>query len=65
VVDEETEKLYECVVMTDSRNGTLRYIGRGWFEYITSKKVLVGSTLLFNYTIESRRLYVTPVVFFD
>jgi hypothetical protein len=65
LVDEETEKSYECVVMTDSRDATLKYIGRGWFEYIASKEFFVGSILLFNYTIESRRLYVTPVVFFD
>ena len=64
LVDEETKESYECVVMTDPRNKTSRYIGRGWFEYISSKKFLVGPSLIFNYTIESRRLYVTPIVFF-
>jgi hypothetical protein len=55
------ERLFECAIMTDPRNESLRYIGDGWFEYITSKKFAVGSSLMFIYTIESRMLHVEPV----
>jgi len=61
LIDEETERLYGCVVMTDPSNETLRYIDDGWFEYISTKKFSVGSSLIFVYTIESRILYVAPI----
>ncbi|RHN45225.1 putative transcription factor B3-Domain family [Medicago truncatula] len=61
LVDEETETLYECAIVTDPRDENLRYIGDGWFEYIASKKFAVGSSLIFIYTIESRMLYVTLI----
>jgi len=61
LVDEETERLYECAIMTDPSNPTLRYIGDGWLECISTNKNSVGSSLIFVYTIESRILYVAPI----
>jgi len=61
LVDEEIERLYECAIMTDPSKETLRYIDDGWFEYITTKKISVGSSLIFVYTIESCILYVVPI----
>jgi len=37
LVDEETERLYECPIMTNPSNETLTYISDGWFEYITTE----------------------------
>ena len=61
IVDEETERLFECVIMTDPSNENLRYIGDGWLDYISTKSFSVGSSLIFIYTIQSRILYVAPI----
>jgi len=61
LVDEETERLYECAIMTDPSNETLRYINDGWFEYITTKKFPIRFSLIFVYRIESHILYMAPI----
>jgi hypothetical protein len=60
VIDEETQKTYECEIETDHRNGRCKFSGKGWFEFIGSNQHLAGSFVMFNFEIPTRRLYVCP-----
>jgi len=58
LIDEETQKTYACRIYINRRNESIKYIGNGWFEYMTLKKFDVGFVVMFNFEIETRRLYV-------
>lgn len=60
MIDEETQETYSCNIYIDRRNESIKYIGKGWFEYMRLKKFVVGFILMFNFEIETRRLYVCP-----
>ena len=60
LIDEETQKTYACRIYIDRRNESIKYIGNGWFEYMTLKKFVVEFVVMFNFETETRRLYVCP-----
>jgi len=58
LIDEETQKMYECTIDIDTRNESIKNIGKGWYEYMRLKKYVVGLVIMCNFEIDTRRLYV-------